>query len=141
MAINEQGRQLEVAREAEEVLRTLVHSTRTVPHPRDSYSLLGELGMMIDDLAQVCDQLASWHSRAEDSTHYEGEDGNRSGSPRAAADELTTAASALRLASNHVHRAHSLNAVVRWFDDPQQEDSSGLPNVSVHTTIYDEQED
>lgn len=30
MAINEQGRQLEVAREAEEFLRTLAHSTRDV---------------------------------------------------------------------------------------------------------------
>lgn len=36
MAINEQDRQLYVAREAEELLRTLAHSTRDVPHPRDS---------------------------------------------------------------------------------------------------------
>ena len=120
MAINEQGQQLDVAREAEELLHTLAHSTRDVPNPRDSYSMLGELGAIIDHVAQVCDQLASWHSRAEDGKHYEGEDDNRSGSPRAAAAELTTAASSLRLASNHVHRAHSHNAVVRWYPEPQE---------------------
>ena len=42
MAINKQERQLEVAREAEELLRTLAHSTRDVPHPFESYALLGE---------------------------------------------------------------------------------------------------
>lgn len=120
MAINEQERQLEVARDAEELLRTLAHSTRDVPNPRDSYSMLGELGAIIDHVAQVCEQLASWHGRVEDGKHYEGEDGGSTGSARAAADELTTAASALRLTSNHVNRAHSLNAVVRWYPEPQE---------------------
>ena len=32
----------------EELARTLAHSTRDVPHPRDSYRLLGELGATID---------------------------------------------------------------------------------------------
>lgn len=118
MAINEQGQQLDVAREAEELLRTLAHSTRDVPNPRDSYSMLGELGAIIDHVAQVCDQFASWHNRVEDGTHYEGEEG----SARAAAVELTTAAGALRLASNHVGHAHSHNAVVRWYAEPKRTD-------------------
>ncbi|RLP78575.1 hypothetical protein D9V34_17320 [Mycetocola lacteus] len=119
MAINEQGQQLDVAREAEELLRTLAHSTRDVPNPRDSYSMLGELGAIIDHVAQVCEQLSSWHNRVEGGTHYEGEDGGTEGSARAASAELTTAAGALRLASNHVGRAHSHNAVVRWYPEPR----------------------
>lgn len=120
MAINEQDRQLEVAREAEELLRTLAHSTRDIPHPRDSYLMLGELGAIIDHLAQVCDQLASWHSRVEGGKHYEGEDGGRSGSPHAAAGELAATATALRQASSHVQSAYSHNSVVRWYDEPQE---------------------
>lgn len=122
MAINEQGRQLEVAREAKELLRTLAHSTRDVPNPRDSYSILGELGAIIDHVAQVCDQFASWHNRVEDGTHYKGEDGGTEGSARATAAELTTAAGALRLASNHVGHAHSHNAVVKWYPEPKRAD-------------------
>ena len=119
MAINEETRQLEIAAAVEELARTLAHSTHGVPHPRDSYPLLGELGATIDHLAQVIDQLGKWHSHAEDGTHYEGEDGGSTGSARAAADELTTAANMLKLASSHVARAHSLNAVVRWRAEPQ----------------------
>ena len=37
MAINEEQRQLEIAAEVEELARALAHSTRDVPHPRDSY--------------------------------------------------------------------------------------------------------
>lgn len=120
MAINEEQRQLEIAAEVEELARALAHSTRAVPHPIDSYRLLGELGATIDHLAQVIDQLGKWHSRTEDGTHYDGEDGDGTGSARAAADELTTAANMLRLASSHVHRAHGHNGVVRWYQEPQE---------------------
>ena len=51
MAINEEQRQLEIAAEVEELARALAHSTRDLPHPRDSYRLLGELGATIDHLA------------------------------------------------------------------------------------------
>lgn len=120
MAINEEQRQLEIAAEVEELARALAHSTCEVPHPRDSYRLLGELGATIDHLAQVIDHLGKWHSRTEDGTHYDGEDGDGTGSARAAADELTTAAKKLRLASSHVHRAHGHNGVVRWYQEPQE---------------------
>lgn len=117
MATNEEERQVEVATETEELTRTLAHSTRDVPHPRDSYRLLGELSATIDHLAQVIDQLGKWHSRTEHGTHH---DGDGTGSASAAADELTTAANMLRLASSHVHRAHSHNGVVRWYQEPQE---------------------
>lgn len=42
MAINEQHRQLEVARELEAAVRTLAQPTRTAPSPADSYELLGD---------------------------------------------------------------------------------------------------
>lgn len=122
MAINEEYRQLEVAAEVEELTRTLAHSTRDVPNPQDSYRILGELGAIIDHVAQVCEQVGRWHGHAEDGTHYEGEDGDSTGSPRAAADELATAANALKVASSHVHRAHSHNSVVRWYPEPKRAD-------------------
>lgn len=120
MAINEESRQLEIAAEAEALTRTLAHSTQAVPHPSDSYTMLGELRATLDHLAQVCTQLGTWHTQAQDDTHYDGEDGGRTGSPRAAATELQAAASALRLASGHVGAAHAHNAVVRWYEDPRQ---------------------
>lgn len=83
--------------------------------------MVGELGAIIDHVAQVCEQVSRWHGLVEDGTHYEGEDGDSNGSPRAAADELATAAGALKVASSHVHRAHSHNSVIRWYPEPQSE--------------------
>lgn len=120
MAVNEDHRQLEIAAEIEELTRTLAHSTRDVPHPCDSYRMLGELGAIIDHIAQVCAQLGSWHARVENHKHFEGEESGTIGSARKAADELTTAANALKLASRHTHHAHVLNSVVRWYRNPQQ---------------------
>ncbi|MDR6794868.1 hypothetical protein J2W89_004050 [Pseudarthrobacter oxydans] len=61
MAINEETRQLEIAREVEALTRTLAHSTRTVPNPSESYNLLAELWLTVDHLQQVSQQLAQWH--------------------------------------------------------------------------------
>ena len=57
MAENEQHRQVEVARELSAQARILAHSTRDVPAPFDSYTLLAELVATADDLEQVCKQL------------------------------------------------------------------------------------
>ena len=43
MAVNDEGRQIEIADELAEVARTLAHSTRAVPRPSDSYELLASL--------------------------------------------------------------------------------------------------
>lgn len=104
MAINEEQRQLDIARASEEHLRALAHSTRDVPSPSDSYQILGELGAITDHLVQVLEQLASWHHRVEDGTHYDAENGDHSGSPGSAGIELSTAANALKIASTHVGR-------------------------------------
>ncbi len=120
MAINEEQRQLEIAAEVEELARTLAHSTRDVPNPRDSYRLLGELSATIDHLAQVIDQLGKWHSRVEEGTHYNGEDEGQTGSPQRAADELSRAARALTAASMDIGLAHTSNSFVRWYQEPQE---------------------
>lgn len=118
MAINEEHRQVEVARDLSAQARTLAHSTRNVPAPSDSYTLLGELTATIDDLEQVCRQLGAWHTRAVDGKHYAGEDARGDGATGTvtAAAELTRAAAALTEASSAVRAAHSANGVVRWFD-------------------------
>lgn len=119
MAINEQARLLEVASKLESNSRTLAHSTRAIPDPSDTYRLLGELGATADHLAQVLEQLATWHSNVENDTHYDGEDGGTTGSPQKAAAELHAAARALSLASEHIGLAHTHSGVVRWHRAPQ----------------------
>lgn len=121
MAINEQHRQVEVARDLSDQARTLAHSTRDVPAPFDSYTMLGHLTGTVDALEQVCRQLGAWHSRVVDGTHYQGEDARgdgATGTVKAAAD-LERAAAALDAASAALRAAHSANGVVRWFDEPQ----------------------
>lgn len=90
MVVNEEHRQVEVARELSSQARTLAHSTRDVPAPFDSYTLLGELVATVDDLEQVCQQLGAWHSLVVDGEHYAGEDNRRDGAARTvtAAPEL-----------------------------------------------------
>src|SRR3546814_3345668 len=79
MAVNEEHRQVEVARDLSSQARTPAHSTRDVPAPFDSYTLLGELVATVDDLQQVCQQLGLWHSRVVDGEHYAGEDNRGDG--------------------------------------------------------------
>lgn len=121
MAVNEQHRQVEIAQELSDNARTLAHSTRDVPAPSASYTLLGELASTVDDLEQVCRQLSSWHARVVDGTHYEGEDERGDGGTGtvAAAAELERAAAALNEASAALREAHSANGVVRWFGTVQ----------------------
>lgn len=118
MAVNEQHRQVEVARDLEALAKTLAHSTRDVPAPFDSYTLLGELAATVDHIEQVCRQLAAWHASVVDGTHYAGEDERGDGATGTvtAAAELERAAAALDTASAAVRAAHSANGVVRWFD-------------------------
>lgn len=119
MAVNEEHRQVEVARDLSSQARTLAHSTRDVPAPFDSYTLLGELVATVDDLQQVCQQLGLWHSRVVDGEHYAGEDNRGDGrqEPSPPPLSLQRAAAALGIASEALRAAHSANGVVRWFDE------------------------
>lgn len=118
MAVNEEQRQVAIAGDLEARARTLAHSTRDVPSPGDSYELLGELTATLDHLEQVCRQLAGWHTRVVDGTHYAGEDAEGDGATGTvtAAAELERAAAALDTAAAAMRAAHSANGVVRWFD-------------------------
>lgn len=102
MAINEEHRQVEIASEAETLLRSLAHSTRSVPAPEDSYALLGELTAITSHLWQVCEQLARWHAATA-----------RPAAVNAASD-LRDAADSMSVASSAVARAHSANGAIRW---------------------------
>lgn len=121
MAINEEHRQLDIARGLEEHARSLAHSTRDIPRPSDSYTMLGELTATLDSLEQVCRQLALWHTRVVDGIQYAGEDERGDGATGtvAAAAALEQAASSLGLASAAVNTAHTANGVVRWYDTPR----------------------
>lgn len=115
MAVNDDYRQTQIAREVEQSARTLAHSTRDVPTPSDSYALLGELGATVDHLEQVCRQLSRWHAAAQEPEHFEGEDARGDGTGTAtAAAELESASAALATASAALMRAHAANGVVRW---------------------------
>jgi hypothetical protein len=126
MSVNEEGRQIEIADELVEVARTLAHSTRTVPHPSNSYELLASLRSAQESLAQVYAQLAAWHEAAVDGTHYNGEDGHGiPGIPAVGASGqapalLNMAAASATKAADLVSKAQSANAVVRWFDDVKE---------------------
>lgn len=111
MAMNEDYRQTQIAREVEQSARTLAHSTRDVPTPSDSYELLGELGATVDHLEQVCRQLSRWHATARSAGHFQSED-----APHAAeaAAKLESASAALATASAALMRAHADNGAVRW---------------------------
>lgn len=116
MAINDETRQLQIARDMEDAARTLAHSTQSIPNPPDSYQLLGELRSTVDMLEQVCRQLGAWHSRVVDGTEYRGEDERGDGATGTvgAAAALERAAAALSAASEAISEAHSSNGVVRW---------------------------
>lgn len=117
MTINDEHRQLDLVREAEEALRTLAHSTRNVPQAQESYALLGVLADLIHHTSQVCDQLAGWHNRAVPGKHYTGEtNGHVVDSSIAVAGDLSLATKALRAASSHVHQAHQRSSLISWHD-------------------------
>lgn len=119
MAVNEEHHQVEVARDLSSQARTIAHSTRGVPAPFDSYTLVGELVATVDDLEQVCQQLGAGHSRVVDGEHYAGEDNRGDGATGTvtAAAELQRAAAALGTAFEALQAAQSANGVVRWFDE------------------------
>lgn len=116
MAVNEQGRQVEVAGELERTARVLAHSTGDVPSPFDSYRLLGELAPTVTHLEQVCRQLAAWHRQVVDGQQYLGEDDRGDGATGTveAAAQLDAAAAALGQAGDAIRAAHAANGVVRW---------------------------
>lgn len=127
MAINQEGRQIEIANELVEAARTLAHSTRTIPNPSDSYELLGALVAAQEALAQVYAQVSHWHGKAVAGTHYNGVDGpnvSDTTAPAHVAQLLAGAAASATRAANQVSEAHSINGVIRWFDAVKTEEDA-----------------
>lgn len=125
MAINEEFKQAQIAEDLAETARSLAHSTRNVPHPFDSWRMLGELAETQRGLAQVYDQLAAWHKRVVDGVHYAGEDdsGDRlNPAVLRVAFALEEAAHKARQVTDELEQARSANGVVRWVDLVAQED-------------------
>ena len=123
MAVNEESRQVEIAETLSEVARSLVRSTRVVPRPFDSYSLLGSLAVAQEVLAQIYAQLAEWHGQVLQGVHHSGEDerGSLDNPGWARAElELQDAAHHAAAAEASLRRAHSANGVVKWFDEARQ---------------------
>lgn len=128
MAVNEEQRQVAIAAELSEAARALAHSTRQIPRPSDSYALLGELAAAQRSLAQVYEQLATWHSEVQHGVHHDGEDPSggsygAGGATVRVGSLLGEAAQRAGLAEDSLREAHSVNGVIRWFDstDPTDE--------------------
>ena len=130
MAVNEEQRQTTIAAELAELARTLAHSTRQIPRPSDSYTLLGELSAAQRSLAQVYEQLSMWHDQVQTGVHHDGEDPSAEvaaygagGAAGRVASLLREAAERAGLAEDSLREAHSANGVIRWFDstDPTDE--------------------
>lgn len=135
MAINEETRQLEIACELESVARTLAHSTRDVPHPHESYALIGELRATVDHLNQVVSQLARWHKNAVKGKHYGSCDTGSFFAPEDGVDDdrraliveidaagsLEGAAEALQIVARELGSAHSANGTVGWYEVPKEQ--------------------
>lgn len=107
MAINDEGRQVQIAEQLSETVRTLAHSTRNVPESADSYALLGALSASLWGLHQVADQLGRWHANAA------AESGDRR-----ACEEVEThlrkAADLLWNAGVQLDQAHTANGRIGW---------------------------
>lgn len=116
MTVNQEARQAAIAADVEQAARILAHSTRSVPKPWQSYSMLGELHEITSHLSQVARQLASWHGRVTDGVEYQGEDERGDGATGtvSAAANLEDAAAALDAATTALMKAHSANGVIRW---------------------------
>lgn len=105
--MNEDYQQVEIAAEAEERLRTLAHSTRTVPTPSDSYGMLGELRSSIEHLEQVCRQLGAWHAGLQEGEHFVVDDRRSDGAGTTiTATALERGADAINAVSEELSFAH-----------------------------------
>ena len=127
MTTNEEAQQVAIADQLAETAKSLAHSTRAIPKPIDSYALIADLAQTQEILAQIYAQLADWHGRVVDGTHYKGEDG-RSTAGQPAAEQvkglLELAAHEADQAADQLRKAHSANGVIRWFDDIPETDQT-----------------
>ena len=91
-------------------------------------------------MAQVYSQLAEWHRRVTDGTHYSGEDDGPSNVLSVIPDEaaaytaarfLGYAAEGVREAAVELRLTHSANGRVRWFDEISTVDRAILATAEM----------
>ncbi len=110
------------AGEASDALRGLAHATRTIEHPRDMYSVLGDLLSGVRSLRQVLDQLASAHaSNRELAFDDYGDHASGSADALAAADELHQTATLIDQAEDRLNVAMSAAGRIAWHTEPATE--------------------
>ena len=105
--------------EASEALRGLAHATRDLPHPAETYAVIGELLAGARSLRQVLDQLAATHIRFRAVAHDDhGDQAAGATSALAAADELHQAGTLLDAVHDRLDAAMSHSGRIAWHEVP-----------------------
>lgn len=105
--------------EAREAVRGLAHATRDMPHPAETYPVIGDLLGVVRSLQQVFDQLAATHLRFQPCAHDDA--GNhRVGADQAlaAADELHQAGTLLDQVESRLDQAMRHSGRIAWHEVP-----------------------
>ena len=120
------------AGEASEALRGLAHATRTIDHPQDMYSVLGDLLSGVRSLRQVLDQLSTAHASNRDLAFDDyGDHASGSADALAAADELHQTATLIDQAEDRLNVAMSAAGRIAWHTEPATEQVAVRRWVSV----------
>ncbi len=105
--------------EASAALRGLAHATRDLPHPGETYPLIGELLSGVRSLRQVIDQLAATHIRYRAVAHDDAGDQTAGAtSALAAADELHHAGTLLDAMHERLGTAMLHSGRIAWHEVP-----------------------
>jgi hypothetical protein len=107
--------------EASAALRRLAHATRDIPHPAETYAVIGDLLGGVRSLRQVLDQLAATHLRFRAVAHDDA--GNQAAGATAAlaaADELHQAGTLLDAVHDRLDAAMSHSGRIAWHEAPAQ---------------------
>lgn len=107
--------------EASAALRGLAHATRDIPHPAETYAVIGDLLGGVRSLRQVLDQLAATHLRFRAVAHDDA--GNQAAGATAAlaaADELHQAGTLLDAVESRLDSASQHSSRIAWHEAPAQ---------------------
>jgi hypothetical protein len=107
--------------EASAALRGLAHATRDIPHPAETYAVIGDLLGGVRSLRQVLDQLAATHLRFRAVAHDDA--GNQAAGATAAlaaADELHQAGTLLDAVESRLDSASQHSGRIAWHEAPAQ---------------------
>jgi len=107
------------AAEACAALRGLAHATRDIPHPAETYAVVGDLLGGVRSLRQVLDQLAATHLRFRAVAHDDaGNHRSGVGEALAAADELHQGSALLDQVESRLDQAAQHSGRIAWHEVP-----------------------